>query len=199
MIFIHLCSRIDFIAFYKMKPIATKINEIILTGPESSGKSTLALTLAQYYQTIWVSEYARFYLPQLGRPYQQADIARIAEGQAEWQRQALESNVANKYVFTDTDALVCKTWEEVKYGNVSPAVEALWQAAQPTLYLLCAPDLPWQYDPLRETPDPVERWRIFDRQRRALVEAKKTFLMVSGSLNNRLATATAWLNLQSKI
>jgi nicotinamide riboside kinase len=178
--------------------MATKIKEIILTGPESSGKSTLSQALAEHYQTIWVSEYARFYLPQLGRPYQQEDIAHIAEGQAAWQRQALESSTANKYVFTDTDALVCKTWEEVKYGSCSPKIDMLWQAAQPILYLLCAPDLPWQYDPLRETPDPIVRWQIFDRQRRALVAAQKTFIMVSGSLNNRVATATAWLDLQEK-
>ena len=36
--------------------------KIVLYGPESSGKTTLAKTLAAIYNTSWVSEYARNYL-----------------------------------------------------------------------------------------------------------------------------------------
>ena len=36
--------------------------KIVLFGPESTGKTTLAKQLASYYKTNWVPEFARDYL-----------------------------------------------------------------------------------------------------------------------------------------
>ena len=36
--------------------------KIVLFGPESTGKTTLAKQLAKHYNTVWVPEYAREYL-----------------------------------------------------------------------------------------------------------------------------------------
>ncbi|MFK8006949.1 MAG: AAA family ATPase [Saprospiraceae bacterium] len=55
--------------------------KIILTGPESTGKSTLARQLAQVYNTVWVPEFARTYLEGLNRPYRGDDLLKIAKGQ----------------------------------------------------------------------------------------------------------------------
>ena len=56
---------------------------ITIVGPESSGKTTLARELASFYDAPWVAEYARKYLEGLGRPYEENDLMRIAEGQLE--------------------------------------------------------------------------------------------------------------------
>ncbi len=56
---------------------------ITIVGPESSGKTTLARELASSYGALWVPEYARKYLDELGRPYQENDLNRIAQGQLE--------------------------------------------------------------------------------------------------------------------
>ena len=40
----------------------TNIIKIALFGPESTGKTTLAKQLADYYETEWVPEFARDYL-----------------------------------------------------------------------------------------------------------------------------------------
>jgi nicotinamide riboside kinase len=55
--------------------------KITITGPESSGKTTLAQKLAQTFDTLWVPEYAREYIDQLDRPYLEADLLEIARGQ----------------------------------------------------------------------------------------------------------------------
>ena len=42
----------------------TKSNciKVVLFGPESTGKTTLAKKLARHYNSVWVREYAREYL-----------------------------------------------------------------------------------------------------------------------------------------
>ena len=57
------------------------IYKITITGPESSGKTTLARQLAEAFDTLWVPEYAREYIDQLNRPYRESDLLEIAKGQ----------------------------------------------------------------------------------------------------------------------
>jgi len=54
---------------------------IAITGPESTGKSTLAAQLARHYNALWVPEYARTHLELLNRPYTANDILLIARRQ----------------------------------------------------------------------------------------------------------------------
>ncbi len=60
---------------------AAKPFVITIVGPESSGKTTLASQLSETLQCLWVPEYARNYLTNLGRSYQIDDLTTIAEGQ----------------------------------------------------------------------------------------------------------------------
>ncbi len=57
------------------------MHKIVVLGPESTGKSTLSQKLAAHYNTVWAPEYAREYIDGLQRPYEQADLLSIAEGQ----------------------------------------------------------------------------------------------------------------------
>ena len=50
---------------------------ILILGPESTGKSTLAKDLAIHFGEPWVPEFAREYLEKLERPYQFEDLAEI--------------------------------------------------------------------------------------------------------------------------
>ncbi len=58
-----------------------RIYRIAVVGPESTGKSVLAEQLASHYNTVWVSEYSRKYLPKLERAYNYNDILIIARAQ----------------------------------------------------------------------------------------------------------------------
>ena len=46
---------------------------VAITGPESTGKSSLCKALANHYNTLWVPEYAREYCESIGRDYVEAD------------------------------------------------------------------------------------------------------------------------------
>ena len=72
-------------------------------GPESSGKTTLAKSLAAIYSTSWVSEYARDYLQEKWDKKKEVctlnDLSIIARGQIELENKAIIS--AKKFVFCD--------------------------------------------------------------------------------------------------
>jgi len=128
--------------------------KITITGPESSGKTTIARQLALVYETPWVPEHAREYIDQLDRPYQESDLLEIARGQlAKEKEMALQ---AGELLFCDTSLEVIKIWSEYRYGRCHPWILEQLQKNRPALYLLCVPDLAWEPDPQRENEDDRE-------------------------------------------
>ncbi|MCB0706487.1 MAG: ATP-binding protein, partial [Saprospiraceae bacterium] len=55
-------------------PHKSAIKRILITGPESSGKTTLARSLAEAQDEPWVPEYAREYLEKYGPDYTLNDL-----------------------------------------------------------------------------------------------------------------------------
>ena len=53
----------------------TLVKRIVLFGPESTGKTTLAKQLSEKYDVPWVAEYAREYLQEKWDPCQSAAAA----------------------------------------------------------------------------------------------------------------------------
>lgn len=165
------------------------MRRISLTGPESAGKSTLAAQLAAHYGTAWVPEYARQYLEANGAAYTLADLAAIAQGQL-----AAEDAAASRaagLLFCDTDLLVVKVWAENAFGTCPAWVLAALARPRYALTLLLAPDLPWAPDPLREHPDPAQRWHFYALYRQELVARGWPFAEVSGPADDRLTQAVA--------
>ena len=123
---------------------------IVITGPESSGKSTLARELALHYKTVWVEEYAREYIGNLRRDYNYSDILEIAKGQISRENELADK--ANKFLICDTGLLVPKIWCDVKYGKYHKWISEKIENHKYDLYLLCDIDIEWQFDILREHP-----------------------------------------------
>ena len=150
--------------------------KIVITGPESSGKTTLATALAVHYQEPLVPEFAREYLDNLGRPYIEDDLLHIAAGQSFSEDKGLAS--ARTMVICDTDMLTLRIWSNVKYGQFNKRINPLWFDALPNLYLVCAPDLPWEPDPQREDPD--DREMLFDMYITEIERAKVNYAVIKG-------------------
>jgi NadR type nicotinamide-nucleotide adenylyltransferase len=165
------------------------MQRISLTGPESAGKSSLAAQLAAHYGTAWVPEYARAYLEAHGPAYALPDLEAIARGQL-----AAEDAVAaqaTELLFCDTDLLVVKIWAENAFGTCPAWVLAELEKPRYALTLLLAPDLPWAPDPLREHPDPAQRWHFYELYRAELLGRGWPFAEISGPPEQRLAQALA--------
>ena len=156
--------------------VNSQSHKIVVTGPESSGKTTLAKQLAKQLSIPWIPEYARNYLEKIGRPYQLEDIQSIGRHQQAQHEFMLAQEP--EFLICDTSFLVLKIWAEVKYGQKNDWLEKQFQEDQVSLYLLCEPDIPWTYDPLRENPD--DRYGLFKRYQSALEIHEKPFSIIKG-------------------
>jgi len=165
------------------------VKRIAITGPESTGKSWLASRLAEEFNTIWVTEYAREYLEKNGADYGFDDILQIAKGQKRQEELLLED--ANKFLFSDTDPIVTKIWSEVVYNKCDPWIENEIATHPYDLYLICYPDLPWEPDPLRENPD--NRLELFELYLEELSTKGYNFKIVKGVGEERLKNAVRFV------
>jgi nicotinamide riboside kinase len=152
--------------------------KIIVTGPESSGKTTLCKELSKHFKIQFTKEFAREYLTNLDKDYTQNDLSAIAKGQL-----ASEHN----FQLLDTDLITIKIWSEYKYGNcekwILDTIEK--QKTEKRFYLLCKPDIHWEADPLRENPN--NRNGLFELYKKELEDLEYNYLIVKGE--NRVETS----------
>jgi nicotinamide riboside kinase len=166
--------------------------QIVVTGPECSGKSTLAQALSEVLNEPWVPEYALTYLKTIDRPYHSEDLIAIATGQLAAIEEATDR--ARKLVVIDTGIEVIDIWHRDKLGPLPEDLEAMRRAWQPDLYLLCKPDLPYEPHPLRE--DEHRRDELFEVYKKVL--ADETHTIVSGNQVQRLEMALSAIRLITK-
>ena len=165
---------------------------IAITGPESSGKTTLCLALSEHFNVVSIPEFARAYLGKTDGKYDQPDLDQIAEGQ-------LESIISssNKVDICDTDFSVLEIWSQYKYGNVSVPIQKLVEQDLFDLHILCTPDIPWEEDPLREKAD--NRDQLFELYKASLDRYNKNFIIVSGEHKTRIEKSLQFIDLLLKV
>lgn len=163
---------------------------IAVTGPESTGKSTLAANLAQHYKTVYNPEYAREYIDQLKRPYEYKDVEKIAKEQIKREKGLLKR--AAGILFADTELLVIKVWMEHKYRKTPSWLPDAIIRNKYDLYLLCDVDVPWEEDPQREHPH--MRAYFFEKYRYELDHMRFPYVIVSGSWGERFSKAVTYID-----
>lgn len=167
------------------------LKKVVIVGPESTGKSTLARELATHFETGWCPEYAREYLEINGAQYQFEDLLTIARGQIALEEKSTEEagKSGAPLLFIDTDMLVMKVWCEYVFDNCHEYILKEIASRKYDLYLLCDTDLPWVKDPLREYPDPEPRLELFAMYRDLLVHQNTPWVHIRGNYQERLDLA----------
>lgn len=164
-----------------------EIKKIVVIGPESTGKSTLSAALAKELNTVWVPEYARAYLEQLGRPYEQVDLLKIAQGQLQSEDELLPK--AKDFLICDTDLQVIKVWSNASYNSCDRYVLEQIAERRYDLYLLTNIDTIWEDDPLREHSAPEERLYFYSLYRDIVQNNGVPWVDIRGSHEERLSKA----------
>jgi len=145
--------------------------KIIVTGPESSGKTTLCKALSEHFKIPFAEESAREYLDALNRDYNQEDLLEIAKGQLQ---------AENGIQLLDTDLITLKIWSKYKYGSCDKWIltQIEKQKSENRYYLLCKPDIPWEADPQRENPN--NREDIFEIYKKEIASLGHDYFIVDG-------------------
>lgn len=132
-------------------PLPSDLCRIVLTGAESTGKTTLAAQLADHYNTVWLPEYVRTFVEENGLPTYE-DVARIAQGHLDQEARLLPS--ASRVLIYDTDLISTCLYSHHYFDRCPTWIEKASYEREADLYLLNEDDFPWVADPgQREGPD----------------------------------------------
>jgi len=182
-----------------LKQEQSAIIKIAMFGPESTGKTTLAIQLADHYKTAWVPEFARDYLQKKWDMQQQIcdvdDMLPIAYGQTKLENDG--QAVADTYLFCDTNLMVTKVFSEVYYNYCDPALDKAAQEHEYDLFFLTDIDVPWEKDDLRDRAE--GRDAVFGLFKKSLIENNKPFITLSGDKNLRLEKAISIIDDLTKV
>lgn len=133
---------------FKNKELKIKPKIIVITGAESTGKTTLTEQLANHFNVPFIPEIARKYVENLNGKYTFPDVETIAKMQIEQFNRSIITDAP--YIFLDTWLIVTKIWFEFVYNRTPEWLIPEIKKTNIDLFLVCDIDLPWIYDPVRE-------------------------------------------------
>jgi NadR type nicotinamide-nucleotide adenylyltransferase len=166
-----------------MKPL-----KIVITGAESSGKTTLTNQLARHFKCAFVLEYVRtFFERKKTTLYVYEDLLKIAKGQIRLENKIIKNNIESKLCILDTDLITLKIWSMVQFGKCDDWILKQIETRQYDFYLLCSPEgIVWEADPLRENPQ--NRNELFELYEKELIFYDKKYVVLKGNEVERLQT-----------
>ena len=162
------------------------LRRVVITGSESTGKTTLASMLAERFATAAAPEFARDYLDRKPAPLDRDDVEVIAVGHLE--QESRYTRCADRVLFLDTDLFSTVVYGEHYYGATEPWIERVARERQGDLYLLLDVDVPWVADPQRDRGD--RRAEMHALFRGVLERNGIEPVVISGEWSERLARAS---------
>jgi nicotinamide riboside kinase len=164
---------------YQIKKIGVK--KICFYGPESTGKSTLATKLAEFYKTEYVPEVARELVT--SNSFTVDDI--IAIGKAQTERVLAKEKQANRLLFCDTDLITTQIYSHYYLKTVPPILYELEKQITYDHYFLFDIDVPWIADDLRDLGSDEQRNAMFETFKSALDKRKLSYTIINGTYAER--------------
>jgi len=170
------------------KNISPNLIKVVLFGPESTYKSALAKALANHYNTVYVPEFSRTYAEakaKLNLRLTKDDVLKIAGGQIKNENEQAER--ANKLLICDTDLLETIVYSKHYYDGFCPqSLKEFAYSNKYNLYFLGDVDTKWEADGIRD--EPFYREEMFKKFEDALNRAKKPYVILKGTFENRFET-----------
>ncbi len=175
------------------------ITNVVFFGAPSSGKTTLAERMAQEYDTVWMPEYGREYWDkhQKDRRLTLEQLVEIAEGHLDREEKLLRE--ANRFLFTDTNALTTYLFSQYYHGS---AYEKLADLAEQCVgrydvVFVCDIDIP--YDDTWDRSGDANRIIFQEGIIEDLTKRKILYFVLRGDVEKRMAEVDKVLNNFNKI
>ena len=159
---------------------------IVITGAESTGKTTLTEALSGYYGAPWTGEFVREFASGLDRPIRQSDLETIAKGQLA--QESLITAPEAPVLFHDTNILSSIICANHYFDTILDWVNESFLSRPYDLYLLCLPDIPWTAeDGQRDSPE--ARDTLHAKFKESLDTLKLPYVEISGDEVERMGQA----------
>lgn len=155
---------------------------IAFTGPESSGKTTFSKWLSnELAASVYYPEFARTYLEE----------NKLTRASAEQFKEIVRSQCAlfsspaiSTHQIFDTDIFVLRIWNEEVFKLQLTELDVR-NAPNMDIHFLCAPDIPWEDDALRNAPEQEYRDKLFLKYKTELTRHQARFVILSGNIERK--------------
>lgn len=166
---------------------ADLVTKICFMGAPSTGKTTLARTMAKRHNTVWMPEYgAEYWLErQVDRRITLDQFEEIAPEHNS--REDALTLQAHKYLFCDTNPITTYLFAKDYHGAAGPILTRLALEAEKRydLFFLCDTDIPYA-DTWDRSGDQKREW-FQDQIIGDLTERRIPFFRVSGTIDERIS------------
>ncbi|RUT72486.1 cytidyltransferase [Flavobacterium cupreum] len=162
------------------------ITKVVLLGAPSTGKTTLAEQLAAHFDTQWMPEYGREYWEQnqVNKRLTLEDLLKIAEIHIE--REDALVLQANRFLFSDTNAITTYLFSLDYHGTALKALENLAKAAEKRhdIIFVCDTDIP--YDDTWDRSGDVKRKTFQQKIIEDLEDRNLNYYTIKGTVAERI-------------
>ena len=184
------------LAHWDMMPAYVRpyfVKKVLLIGTESTGKSTLTISLARHYNTVWLEEVGREISERSG-----TDLWMIPEDFTEILlrhklKQIEKIREANRVFFEDTNCLTTLFYIGFLNGDDKERNQALAEAVSALndydLVLLLGPDVPFVQDGDRSEEIAADRQRYTDTLRQMCTDHGLPVVELNGDYAQRYRQA----------
>jgi NadR type nicotinamide-nucleotide adenylyltransferase len=170
------------------------ITNVVFMGAPSTGKTTLAERMAYEFSTYWMPEYGREYWDkhQVDKRLTKKQLVELAAGHLEREEEWLQK--ANKYLFTDTNAITTYLFSLYYHKSADPELLEMVNFCIPRyhVYILCDMDIP--YDDTWDRSGDANR-RVMQNMTLEFLDSRGIqYYTVSGCPDERMQKVKSILN-----
>ena len=159
---------------------------VVITGAESTGKTTLAEQLAAHFEAPLSREFVRDFVESIDRPIREQDLNAIMSGQIKYENEAYGNSP--RLVFHDTNLLSNSIYADYYFKQQPKLLDSLLSLTKYDIYLFCQNEIAWQADG-EQRDSPHVRDEIHQAFEKHLVDCPVPVIQIKGNPENRFHQA----------